>query len=89
MKKRVISKQKVNLDGEVFVGVRFESCLLVYRGIAAVAMSDCEFDDSQFTFDGPAANALDFLGALYRDGGKAVVEAAFDSVRGRAGPRIN
>ena len=52
----------------------------------------CSFTNSRFEFDGPAANTLAFLSGIYNgmgEGGKATVEATFESIRTKRFPVTN
>jgi len=60
----LIEGKVVVLDGEAFVRKHVRNCVLVYRGGTPPLMQHSVFEDSQFRFEGPARNTLEFLNAL-------------------------
>jgi hypothetical protein len=82
--KKSFAKQTVVLDGNEFEHCTFEGCVLEYQGLRPVGMSNNTINDCQWSFKGPAANAVQFMGALYQSGssGAQLVEATFNGIRG-------
>lgn len=82
--KKTFNKQTVVLDGNEFDQCTFESCVLEYQGLRQVAMTTNTMNNCQWSFKGPAANAVQFMGALYQSGasGAQLVEATFNGIRG-------
>jgi hypothetical protein len=82
--KQTFRNQTVVLDGNEFEQCVFEGCTLEYQGVKAVALTGNVIDNCQWTFKGPAANAVQFMGALYGSGqqGALLVETTFNTIRG-------
>ena len=81
---KVYNRDRIALDGQQFIGDRFELCELVYSGGEPPTMVNCTFHRVEWIFDGAASNTIAFLGALYSgmgQGGKDLVERTFDSIR--------
>ena len=69
------------LDGSSFERCVFNDCRMIYQGGEPPQLVNCTFKGSNFGMDGPAANTLAFLNAMYHGGMKSVVEATFDNIR--------
>lgn len=80
---RTFNKRRINLDGGFFYACEFNGCELVYNGLMEVNFDKCSFKECSWQFLGPASNMLEFLKVLYDGGGKNVVEAAFNQIRGQ------
>jgi hypothetical protein len=78
---RKFADQTIALDGNQYIGCNFERCNLVYKGNKPTEIGNCSLDDCRFTFDGPAGNALNLLGALYHGGFQSLVESTFNNIR--------
>lgn len=52
------------VDGQAYVNVQFRNATLVYTGGQPPAFSECRFDATTFSFEGPAAQTLQFLNAM-------------------------
>ena len=62
----------------------------MFSGYEAVTVERCDFNDSEWSFEGPAGNTLDFLSALYRGlgpGGEAIVELIVNGIRDGSFPK--
>lgn len=59
------------IDGNEYLGCKFENCTIVFCGAAPVVLDACTFEGCQWTFDGPAARTAQFMAALYQMGGSA------------------
>lgn len=55
---------RVPVDGHQFVACTFEKVALVYSGGPPPSFRGCIFRDWRFTFEGPAANTVNFLRAM-------------------------
>jgi hypothetical protein len=79
---RVFTNEVVDLDGNSFKDCTFKACKLVFNGVADPVLVGNRFDPAcTYVFDGPALRTLQFLAALYIDGGAHLVEGTFDSIR--------
>ena len=76
--------QTVVLDGNDFAQCVFENCTLEYQGVKAVNLTGNTLNNCQWSFKGPAANAVQFMNALYRSGpqGARLIESTFNTIRG-------
>ena len=83
---KTFKDQDVQLDDTIFEYCKFDNCKLIYSGMGKVSFNGCSFNNPHFTFTGPAANAIDFLTALYAAGGfgRETVENTFKNIRGAA-----
>ncbi len=59
------------IDGNEYLGCKFENCTIVFCGAAPVVLDACTFEACQWSFDGPAARTAQFMAALYQMGGSA------------------
>ena len=81
--KQTLKNLTIQIDGETFVGCRFESCELVFNGLMGATFIDCVFSkDIKWRFDGPANNTLKFMRALYEGGADKLIENIFREIRG-------
>ena len=82
--KKAFKDTVVTLDGNEFEGCTFEGCTLEYEGSQAVSLTGNAVNNCQWAFKGAAANAVQFMGALYQSGaqGALLVEATFNQIRG-------
>lgn len=69
------------LDGNEFLDCTFENAELVFGARGPVGLSGCQFINCRWTFDGPAADTLSFLSALYRGGARDLVESTFMNIK--------
>jgi hypothetical protein len=82
--------QAVLLDGNSYKTCEFKNCTLVFNGIAAPSLAGNTIDACNWRLDGPAANTLTFLAALYQMGPEMqeLVEQTFNTMRGRGNEGI-
>jgi hypothetical protein len=82
--KKAFRNTVVALDGHEFEQCVFEHCTMEYDGSQAVALTGSTMNNCTWAFKGPAANAVQFMGALYQSGaqGALLVEATFNQIRG-------
>lgn len=73
--------QSLSLDGKRFASCLFDNCRLDYAGGIPPELSNCRFDGCTFSFSGPAARTLGFLGGLHGGGFASVVEETFRAIR--------
>lgn len=59
----------LEMDGNEYIGCIFDRCTLVYRGGSSIRLVNNTFVDSEFLFDGPAANTLNLLHTFIGQGG--------------------
>lgn len=74
--------ETVALDGETFNGCEFRACRLVYSGGAAPQFHDCKFDGCEWKLQGPAADTLVHLRAMWNAGAKPAVQAMIKDITG-------
>ena len=75
---------RVVLDGNKFLRCHFRDTTLVFSARASVSLTDCDFERVTWALEGPAARTLAFLHGVYHgagDGGRHVIEHAFDNIR--------
>jgi hypothetical protein len=74
----------VALDGNEFEKCVFDTCTLEFEGSQPVSLSGSTLHNCNWVFKGPAANAVQFMTALYQSGaqGAMLVEATFNQIRG-------
>ena len=77
-------EKTIRIDGKSFSNVDFERCTLVYGGTKGVSFVGCKFVEPRFVFDGPAANTMNFMRAMYHGGAAHLVEQTFKQIRGDA-----
>jgi hypothetical protein len=75
------SDQRVQVDGNEYIGCRFENCELSYAASAGVGLVDCTFINVKWRMEGAAARTMKFLQAIYHGGGRELVEKTFDEIR--------
>jgi hypothetical protein len=82
--KKAFKNTTVSLDGNEFEKCVFDSCTLEYDGSQAVALTGSTMSNCTWAFKGSAANAVQFMSALYQSGaqGALLVEATFNQIRG-------
>lgn len=80
-KNRTFEDQRMVLDGHEYDGCTFQRCELVYAGGKLPSLTNNNFDQCRWTFDGAAARTLAFLSGMYRGGGKELIEQTFETVR--------
>lgn len=81
---QIYQNQNVTLDGNEYEGCTFEGCTLEYQGLKPVSLTGSTMNNCQWSFKGPAANAVQFMGAMYRSGsaGALLIESTFNQIRG-------
>jgi hypothetical protein len=73
----------VYLDGSSFYRCKFERCNVVIHGFMGCTLVDPQFIDCKWTVAGPAENTLQLLSSLYKAGARDLIDATFDSLRGK------
>jgi hypothetical protein len=84
--KQTFKDLTISLDGSTFVGCTFNHCKLIYSGMLPVTLEDNVFNNCSWDFSGAARNTVGFMSALYMGGGKELIEATIDNIRGKANP---
>lgn len=87
--KQAFANERIILDYNEFDHCVFTTCTLVYRATGAVQLVNCAFDNCQWVFEGPAADAIQFMQAIYAGagpGGRELMEATFEKIRGKRPP---
>lgn len=76
------NKEPVNLNGNRFEGCTFNECELIFNGVGPVGLANCIFNNCKWTFQGPAADTVAFMKALYAmgGGGKELILATFKNI---------
>ena len=82
--KKSFKNTTVALDGNEFEKCVFDGCTLEYDGSQAVGLTASTMNNCTWAFKGSAANAIQFMSALYQSGaqGALLVEATFNQIRG-------
>lgn len=77
-----LTGQRLELDGNEFVGCTLTLCTLIYRGGPVVLMDNSTLNDCNFVFAGAAENTVNFMKGLWGIGkeGRAIVQATFESI---------
>lgn len=80
--------QTVVLDGNEFDQCLFENCTLEYQGLRPIQLLGSTLNNCRWSFKGPAANAIQFMSAMYQSGaeGAQLIESTFASIRASATP---
>ncbi len=86
--KQAFRNTAVALDGQDFEACTFDGCSLEYEGNEPVSLRGSTLNNCTWVFKGPAANAVQLMGALYQSGaqGALLVEATFNQIRGLVPP---
>lgn len=61
---RKVHRKSILLDFNNLEGCDLKGCKLIYLGIGKISITNCNIEDSNFLFDGPAAKALLLLKTL-------------------------
>jgi hypothetical protein len=72
--------QTVAVDGESFSNCEFTACRLVYSGGPPPELDNCRFTDSEWRFEGAAAQTLAYLKLIWGVGAKATVQAMIKEI---------
>jgi hypothetical protein len=77
------TRQTIHLDGCSFYNCVFDRCRMIYAGLMSNTLNTCKLIDCTWSFEGPALNTVQYLSALYADGGDSakLVEATFNDIR--------
>ncbi|HDX4047749.1 TPA: hypothetical protein ROG05_000086 [Enterobacter soli] len=81
---KTYTNQRVVLDGKAYEECSFVSCSIVYTGNGSISLINNTFTDCNWSFEGAAANTLQFLSVIYRDMGvfgRELVEATFRNIK--------
>ena len=73
----------VYLDGSSFYDCVFERCQIVFAGVLPATLNNPRFVDCRWEAIGPALTAISFLSSLYKAGATDLIEATFQSIRGK------
>jgi hypothetical protein len=79
-----VSRKTVRLDGQAFMNTDFVNCTFIYSGVGGVSFVGCKFARPRFVFDGPAANTMKFVRAMYHGGAADLIERTFEEIRENA-----
>ena len=82
-KNHTFEGQNVLLDGNEFIDCTFKNCKIEYRGFAGFNLESNSVTNCSWIMGNPAANAINYLAALYAQGGDArkLVEGTFENIR--------
>lgn len=85
MKNKKIRNTTISLDGGTFENCDFDSCEIIFSGYLPVHLSDCVFGSGvKWSFAGPASNTIQFMRAMYAQGGGKLLENTFEQIRGNS-----
>jgi hypothetical protein len=79
--KNVYKNLDIKLDGGIFDSCTFTNCNLIFEGLSPFSLSNNNFDNCRWVFQGPAKITLNMLRGLYHGGGQAVVEEIFNNMK--------
>lgn len=76
------NKESVNLNGNEFDHCTFNNCKLIFNGVGSVTLTNNSFNDCAWIFEGPAADTVAFMKALYSmgGGGKDLIVHTFNEI---------
>jgi len=74
--------ETVALDGEAFSHCEFRACRLVYAGGEPPRFDRCRFEDCEWKLEGPAAQTLVHLRAMWNAGAKVPVQGMIKEITG-------
>lgn len=90
--KQTFDNKTVVIDGNVYANCTFNSCTIEFRGVDLPTLSNCHFAGCRWSFDGPAANTIRFMTALYGNGDAVlqnVVQQTLDNIKINALPALD
>lgn len=78
------------LDFNAFEKCTFIKCQLVFHATGPVGMNGCTFDNCTWAFNGPAADTVKFMAALYSQGGggRDLIESTLNNIRAGKLPNL-
>ena len=88
---QTFDNKTVLIDGNRYEGCTFNSCTIEFRAVELPTLGNCHFAGCRWSFDGPAANTIRFLTALYGNGDptlQSVVQQTLDNIRLNALPDL-
>lgn len=74
----------IQIDGNEYIGCRFEKCSLVFAGADGLTLKGNTFIDCDWGFIGPAANTVMFMTAMYgseEQGARQLIQQTLDNIR--------
>lgn len=80
---REFRAERLELDGNEYVGCTFKSCTLVYKASGPFTLSNNRIiDGSNFEFSGAAGDTVNFMRAIWQmgDAGRALILATFEQI---------
>jgi hypothetical protein len=77
--------ETVVLDGNEFIGCKFQNCKMVYRGGEVPRLQHCHFTQCTWHLDDAAQRTVMFLRGIYHSGpgGRELVEDTLRHIRVR------
>ena len=78
---KVYREKSLSLDGKHFEDCLFDRCRLDYAGDIPPVLTNCSFENCEFSFSGKAAYTLAFLCGMHSGGFSAIVERTFQGIR--------
>ena len=81
---QTFSDVTVYLDGSSFYDCTFERCTVVFSGVLPAVLNNPRFVDCRWEAAGPADLTIKFLASLYKAGTKDLIEATFETIRGKS-----
>lgn len=77
---------RITLDNMHYEKCKFNNCTIEFSGIGKLGLIDCDFNNCEWVFVGPAQNTLAFLGTMYHsfgDFGEKMIEATFQNIKNK------
>lgn len=80
--KREFRNEPINLNGNQFDHVQFHGCKMIFTGVGGLGLTNCGFHECTWHFEGPAADTVAFMKAMYDmgGGGRDLILATFKNV---------
>ena len=82
------TRTRVPLDGQRFEDCTFDDCDIVYAATGPVMLEGSTFNNCRYLFEGPAAETVKFMKALYPIA-PSLIEHTFENIRGGPMPGDN
>jgi hypothetical protein len=82
---QTIGHQSIVLDGNEYIGCKFESCQMIYRGGELPKLNQCHFVRCSWHLEESAQRTVRFLRGIYHSGpgGHELVEETLRHIRVR------
>ncbi len=81
--KNQFANEEVVLDFHEYEACKFTNCRFVILGYGPFSLNQCEVENCEFSFAGPAASTIQTMSTIYNIGeqGKKLIEGTFETIR--------